>query len=367
MQATEISVRRRERAYRTVVASGWGTGYFPVVERLDDGTLAAIIRGGAEHMGGGGRLDIVRSRDGGSRWTKPVTVFDTPSDDRNPAFGQAANGTLILGFIIVTGYQMGYIPHGGTPDYKFYDYLVDVWIPSQSKTSSHYILSTDRGRTWSERKRLDVPGYSVSPFGRIIRLEDDTLLMNVYGSKLGARKEVDSPGPPSHSFAIRSSDNGETWGRPALIAKGMNETSFLSLGGNSLLAVLRSDEPEEATYASSSSDAGMTWTKPRRVTGLLEHPADLARLKDGRVLMVYGHRRFPFGIRGLVSEDGGVTWNHDEEIVFSEDAENQDCGYPSVVRLPDGRVLILYYQLKSHLHPEMPAHCNAIRFSEKAL
>jgi sialidase-1 len=361
LKPTDISIRRNAKGHRTVVASGWGTGYFPVVLRLDGGEVVAVFRGGAEHMGSGGRLDIARSKDDGATWSAPKTAFDTPADDRNPAFGQAPDGTLILGFIILSGYAMGYIPHKGTPDYKFYDYMVDVWIPDQSKTQSYFILSKDGGRTWTERKTLAVPGYSVSPFGRIVTLDDGTLLMNVYGSKAGG------PALPSYSFALRSTDNGSTWSRPALIGKGMNEGSFLSLGDGKVIAAVRSDEPEEATYVSTSKDGGQTWDKPKRATGRLEHPADLAMLGDGRVLMVYGHRKFPFGVRGLISEDRGRTWNRDEEVVFSDDAENQDCGYPSVVRLPNGKVLVLYYQLKSVLYPKMPAHCVAIRVDEKAL
>ncbi len=317
-------------------------------------------------MGSGGRLDIVRSKDGGSTWSKPVTAFDTPTDDRNPALGQAADGTVVLGFIIVSGYAKGYVPHKGTPDYKFYDYLMDVWIPAQSKTEAYYILSKDNGKTWTDRKKLTVKGYSVSPFGRIVKLDDGTLLMNVYGSKIGGQA-FGTPTLPSYSFAIRSKDNGESWGEPSVIAKGLNEASFLSLGRGKVIAVLRSDEPEEATYLCTSSDAGRTWDEPRRITGALEHPADLAKLGEGRVLLVYGHRRFPFGVRGLISDDDGKTWNKDQEIIFSDDAENQDCGYPSVLRLPNGQVLLLYYQLSSYLRPELPAHCNAIRVNEKSL
>jgi Neuraminidase (sialidase) len=361
MKATEIGIRSSVRGYRTVVASGWGTGYFPVALRLDSGELVAVIRGGAEHIGSGGRLDLVRSRDGGATWTKPKTIFDTPDDDRNPALGQASDGTLVLGFIVLSGYALGYIPHKGTPDYKFYDYLVDVWIPAQSKTESYYILSKDGGKSWSDKKSLQIPGYSVSPFGRIIRLADGTLLMNAYGSKAGG------PELPSYSFAIRSTDNGQTWGDHSLVSKGLNEGSFLQLGNGDVIAAVRSDEPEEATYLSRSKDGGRSWDKPRRATRRLEHPADLALLGDGRVLMVYGHRAFPFGVRGLVSEDQGRTWNRDREIILSADAENQDCGYPSVVRLPDGQVVTLFYQLKSHLSPKLAAHCAAIKVDEALL
>jgi hypothetical protein len=130
MKHAEISIRRTVRCSRSVVAAGWGIGYFPLALRLIRGDLIAVIRGGAEHMGSGGRLDVVRSADGGITWSKkPRTIFDTPADDRNPALGQTSGGTVVLGFLTVTGYAKGYTPHRGTPDYKFRDYLVDVWIP----------------------------------------------------------------------------------------------------------------------------------------------------------------------------------------------------------------------------------------------
>ena len=75
-----------------------GQGYFPVALRLQDGPIAVVLRGGAEHLGLQGRLDIVFSADEGTTWTKPALVVDSPADDRNPAFGQARDGTLVVGY-----------------------------------------------------------------------------------------------------------------------------------------------------------------------------------------------------------------------------------------------------------------------------
>src|SRR4051794_35153671 len=75
-----------------------GQGYFPVAQRLRDGRIAAVLRGGAPHLGIGGRLDVVFSSDDGRTWTTPTVVNDSPIDDRNPAFGQAADGSLVVGF-----------------------------------------------------------------------------------------------------------------------------------------------------------------------------------------------------------------------------------------------------------------------------
>jgi Neuraminidase (sialidase) len=151
-----------------------------------------------------------------------------------------------------------------------------------------------------------------------------------------------------------------------MVAEGMNETSFLPLDEGGVLAACRSDEPEEATYVVSSSDGGANWGTPARVTDRLQHPADLTALSDGRILIVYGHRRFPFGVRGRISKDGGLTWSRDE-VVFAEDAESQDCGYPSAISLPKGLVLVLYYQLGSHSVANLEGRCTAVRVRERAL
>src|SRR5262245_15746953 len=73
-------------------------GSFPVAQRLNDGRIAVVRRGGAPHLGVEGRLDIVFSGDDGKTWSPPSVVNDSPVDDRNPAFGQAADGGLVVGF-----------------------------------------------------------------------------------------------------------------------------------------------------------------------------------------------------------------------------------------------------------------------------
>jgi len=84
-----------------------GRGYFPVAQRLQDGRIAVVMRGGATHVGIKGRLDIVFSSDQGKTWTKPAVAIDSPLDDRNPAFGQAKDGALVIGFVGGPVYRRG--------------------------------------------------------------------------------------------------------------------------------------------------------------------------------------------------------------------------------------------------------------------
>jgi hypothetical protein len=91
-RAGEISQPQALSLQRSVVVSG--QGYFPVALRLHDSRIAVVLRGGAPHPGIHGRLDIVFSTDDGKTWTRPTVVVDSPVDDRNPALGQAEDGTF---------------------------------------------------------------------------------------------------------------------------------------------------------------------------------------------------------------------------------------------------------------------------------
>jgi len=63
---------------RLVIA---GQGFFPVALRLQDGRIAVVLRGGADHVGIKGRLDMVFSEDG-KTWSKPVRIVEYPVSRR---------------------------------------------------------------------------------------------------------------------------------------------------------------------------------------------------------------------------------------------------------------------------------------------
>jgi hypothetical protein len=71
-------------------------------------------------------------------------------------------------------------------------------------------------------------------------------------------------------------------------------------------------------------------------------PSHLLRLRDGRLLMTYGHRRVPFGNQARVSADGGRTWSG--ALLISADGAGGDLGYPSTVELGDGSLLTIWYE-----------------------
>jgi hypothetical protein len=64
-------------------------------------------------------------------------------------------------------------------------------------------------------------------------------------------------------------------------------------------------------------------------------------LRDGRIVVLYGRRKPPYGMGGLVSEDEGKTWS--QEFVLRDDANCGDLGYPVTTELDDGRIFTAYY------------------------
>jgi hypothetical protein len=305
---------RIESTFIDVVKGG---GYFPVLIKLDNGEIGAAVRGGAPHVGPGGRLDWVRSNDGGRTWTRTL-LADSEMDDRNPAVGQLRDGTLVVSYTIDRSYRT---------DGKR--------VMPLHRDSIWTVHSKDRGRSWSAPRKSPVAvAHGASPYGRMVQVADGTLLMNVYHER-GAKLEHET------SYVYRSRDGGITWGDETMIADHFNETSLTLLPDGRLLAAARSHLGQYLS-TTTSSDYGRTWSAPKRITRDREHPADVIVLGDGRLLLVHGERNRPFGVRALLSRNLGLDWGP-ETIILAADSHNTDTGYPSSVEIGSGTIVTLYY------------------------
>ena len=200
------------------------------------------------------------------------------------------------------------------------------------------------------------------------------LLMNVY-------THGNDPYTEHETHIIRLKVGGLTWGSPSTIpVDDGDETGLLSMPSGTLLAAVRRTGPDVAQHVcvTSSSDGGYAWSEPRAVTGPMQIPADLIRLADGRVLMAFGHRNAPFGVRALVSRDEGETWDHENAVTLVDDSLRADCDYPGSIQLDDCSIFTAFYayesagpfrdrRLSSVYGMNYDPHCAGVKYEPEAL
>jgi hypothetical protein len=242
------------------------------------------------------------------------------------------------------------------------------WDTTAGEYHLLFVLSHDNGATWTEKR--DLYGGAVrggSPFGRIIVRSDGTALMPLYGGHdprwrdRPTAEEVKT----TMTAVVRSRDDGRTWEDFSVVSPtGHNEMSLLALTDDHLLAAVRTDAGSLDQF--DSHDGGYTWTGPKPLTQISQHPADLLRLASGRLLLVWGNRREPIGVGAMLSDDEGATWRYDRRLMLAWTSLNTDCGYPSVVQLDDGAIVLMYYSVgTTDLGEEEMAV--VVRFTEPAL
>ena len=323
----ELNVLHLKDAERIIAVTGGG--YWPTLFNLKDGSIAAILRGGAPHVGLNSRLDFIISKDGGKKWEKSLIVPGIKKlDVRGSASGITADGTIVTGYVETDWYISG----------KF-----DV---SKYKFESFYKYSTDNGKTWSEKKSLKVEGIeNAALYGRIIVLKDKTSIMPAYGINKKTKKGV--------TGFLKSYDNGKTWGDYTIIAEKFNETTFIELPDRRILAIMRAENRAVPVWQTESADNGKTWSKPIQITKEHQHPADYCLLKSGNLLLTYGNRIGDLVTGGMLSYDLGKTWDKENRFIIERETLMLrgktwgDCGYPSTVQVDDGTIVTICYKLGS--------------------
>ncbi|HZT20105.1 MAG TPA: sialidase family protein [Dongiaceae bacterium] len=207
------------------------------------------------------------------------------------------------------------------------------WARGGGEAVAH--LSDDGGASWRESWRIDTAPFSGGYGMRgAVRLSGGALLLPL--SDIPHYRQV---------FVVRSEDGGRSWGRPALAAalpgSEFEEPALLELPGGRLLMLLR-DNGRRRLHRVWSDDAGRSWTAPEALP-IEGYPPHLLALPDGRILCTYGWRRPDYGIRAVLSADGGQSWDMERAIRIRGGLPNTDLGYPSTVLAEDSSLFTVYY------------------------
>lgn len=339
---------------------GW-----PTLGKLPDGTLLAVFSGDRDaHVDPFGKTMLVRSQDNGQTWSDPVTINDTPLDDRDAGICVTPDGIVIVSWFTSHYTDEKYMAMCRTDEERARrrEYLerfnpadIGRWageaLENDRYQLGHWIRrSADGGHTWDPPVRVP----PTAPHGPIALSDGRLLFVGIETNHLRTQRQ-------GHILAAESRDTGKTWsviGRipmfpdyPGDAPDGyayLTETHVTEVAPGKLFAMARYEEMPRARqrcrlWRFTSEDGGMHWSEPRELP-ILGKPPHLLTLRNGWLLVTYGYRHEPYGQRACISQDGGETWDDDHEIILRDDAPSGDLGYPASVELDDGSLMTVYYQ-----------------------
>lgn len=327
---------------------------FPSVVRRPDGELLVAFRrapnrkalgeGKNNHVDPNSYLVGVRSRDGGSTWTKePELIYAHPfGGSQDPCLLQLRDDSLLC-----MTYGWTFLRPDGVPNLKE-PYLQN--FPGSIFNGGYYVRSTDGGRRWTGP--FYPPQLAVEvlndPYGkRVPAYNRGALVEGRDGRIFWVSAATDSVKPRKTStHLLVSSDRGMTWTYSSPVASdpkvSFNETSIYETPKGDLVAFLRSEDYQDQACIARSTDGGKTF-QPWQGMGFQGHPLHALRLPDQRVLLTYGYRHKPYGIRARVLNAECTDFATAPEMVLRDDGTTTDLGYPWSVMVDSNHVLVAYY------------------------
>jgi hypothetical protein len=316
---------------------GW-----PTIGRTADGELLVVFSGDRDaHVCPFGKTQLVRSTDGGKTWTPPETINDTPLDDRDAGICVTRRGTILVTWFTSLAFEQRRGKRWAEESAKITDEQRARWLGNWARRS------TDGGTTWGEY----IDTLVSAPHG-CVRPRDGRLLYLGINKRVGSAKSPNSPAG-QRVAAAESRDDGKSWRLIGFVPipegvspGGFHEPHVVETADGTLVGMIRhhGTPGDRVLWQTESADGGKTWTetRPTKIWGL---PPHLIRLRDGRLLLTYGHRRKPFGQRACLSRDGGKTWDYEHEIIIRDDAPSGDLGYPASIQMDGDTILTIYYQI----------------------
>lgn len=326
---------------------GW-----PTIARAAGGELIIAFSGDREaHVCPFGKTQIVRSRDGGKTWSKAITINDCPIDDRDCGALVTRKGTIIVTWFTSLAFEQ-YTNLRKKREGPWKDFIAKITDADRKKWHGNWLLrSTDGGKTWGK----PVDTIVTAPHGCIELADGRLLYLGIHYKKRPGRSEREVSGAldKQRILACESRDDGKTWAAIGYVpvpkgvsSGGFHEPHVVETTDGKLIGMIRhhGQPADQMLWQTESTDGGKTWTetRPTKIWGL---PPHLLRLRDGRLLLTYGHRRRPYGQRAIISRDGGKTWPLGKIIAIRDDAPNGDLGYPASIQMDDDTILTIYYQI----------------------
>ena len=338
---------------------------FPNMAKLPDGTIMCAFRHAKERQKQYGRVthvdptakDVyILSRDGGKTFEKELhTIIDDDMSEQDPCINVLSDGRIIATYFrwALCEKGKGKIKWGEANFNRYGRSLHGKYDCYPNGVA--YSISDDNGKTWKHYATLKINGVPAGGGvrGNIVELPNGSLLMPFYGNL--------NLGELSRSGLVKSDDRGETWEFCCDMAfdpeckKNFLEANIFRTCSGKIVGLFRtqSDYLKEgvdfgSTYLNLhiavSNDDGKTFGEVTEVENCwCSSPVQALQLNSGNVLISYGYRKEPFGIRARICNSELTNISEAEEIILRDDAPNGDLGYPHAIQLDNGDIIISYY------------------------
>tara|TARA_R110002049_G_scaffold15981_4_gene64530 strand:+ start:3966 stop:5222 length:1257 start_codon:yes stop_codon:yes gene_type:complete len=324
---------------------------FPSVITRPDGEILVAFRRAPDrkifqesktnHVDPNSYLVSVQSSDNGETWAKtPKLIYAHPfGGSQDPCLLQLKDGTLLC-----ASYGWAFVRPDGLANLKQPSFINSgnaVFL------GGYLVRSHDGGKTWGDaiypphiapEVLNDALGAPVAAYNRgaLYEANDGRILWIVAAH--------DTPAKTSNHL-ITSKDKGLTWDYVSPVAVdskiSFNEASIIETPKGDLVGFLRTAHFEDQAVISRSTDGGITFKWESM--GFQGHPLNALRLKDNRVLLTYGYRHEPYGIRARILNAECTNFATAPEIVLRDDGGTSDIGYTWATQLQDDKVLVIYY------------------------
>jgi hypothetical protein len=327
---------------------------FPSIVRRPEGELVLAFRRAParvafgepkeSHVDPNSYLVQMRSSDGGATWTpEPRLIHAHPfGGSQDPCLLQLRDGTLLCASYAWTFIKPEVVPKLRAPVFEI--------VPGVVFLGGYLVRSDDGGRTWQRPMAPphiepevyhDLHGEPLPAYNRGALCEgrDGRIFWVV------AANDTAKPRKTSNHLLV-SGDQGATWRYAAPVAidakVSFNEASVYETPGGDLVAFLRTAGFGDHACLARSRDGGRSF-QPWQDMGFQGHPLHSLRLPNARVLLVYGYRHKPYGVRARVLDAECTNFASAPEFVIRDDGGTTDLGYPWSVQLDGRRVLVVYY------------------------
>lgn len=278
---------------------------------------------------------FARSRDGGETWSIEDAYeqgITAEAKDHVPGGKAVKPGECPGGF-----------------DFTHPDFAMTFRRMNDSDGTSHFYMTTDRGRGWQGP-------YAFPNLGNPGVLARTDYIVEGPNSMLAMLTVSKSNRREGRVGCFRTEDGGQTWRQVSWVGPEPEDYAIMPATvktDHSRLVCIVRRKGWLAGYI--SDDNAESW---RRLEGMIAdtgsgNPPALVRLADGRLCLAYAVRNAPSRICVRFSENDGENWG--EEIVLRDnDGANFDMGYPRMGQRPDGTLVLLYYY--NHALAESPGY-----------